>query len=218
MTASKPSIQWTVSEPFAENTFIVFRPDNPRCVLVDPGLEPEKYCRKIRELELQPEAVLITHGHSDHIAGIEPTLQQWPGIPVIVGRGDADKLTDPNKNLSAAFGLPLVCPAADRTVSDGDELTVADIPWRVYETPGHSIGHVVFVTGAGDATLVLGGDVLFQGGIGRTDFPDGSFEQLRDSIHGKLFCLPDETIVYPGHGPPTTIGHEKRTNPFVAIT
>jgi glyoxylase-like metal-dependent hydrolase (beta-lactamase superfamily II) len=134
---------------------------------------------------------------------------------LVIGAGDAEKLTNPNLNLSAAFGLALTSPPADNLVREGDRFAAAGIELEVLETPGHSIGHVVFVYKAEEPWQVLGGDVLFAGSIGRTDFPDGSFEELSAAIHGKLFPMPDDTIVLPGHGPSTTIGREKRTNPYV---
>ena len=123
-------------------------------------------------------------------------------------------LVDAEANLSAPFGLPVVSPAADRLVAEGDRLEPAGIPLEVFEIPGHSPGHIVFVHRARPA-IVFGGDVLFRGSVGRTDFPGGSSERLFDGIRAKLFTLPDDTVVYPGHGPVTTTGHEKRTNPFV---
>jgi glyoxylase-like metal-dependent hydrolase (beta-lactamase superfamily II) len=146
--------------------------------------------------------------------------QQFPHVPLIIGAGDADKLTDPMGNLSGLYGFALTSPEADLTVREGDRLSYGGVDLLVLETPGHSSGHVVFVfTPAGEAAespaIVFGGDVLFRGGVGRTDFPDGDAEQLVDSIHRKLFTLPDSTIVLPGHGPATNIGDERRHNPFV---
>jgi glyoxylase-like metal-dependent hydrolase (beta-lactamase superfamily II) len=132
----------------------------------------------------------------------------------VIGTGDAAMLTDADLNMSGLVGLPITSPPADRTVSEGDRLTLCGLDLEVFEIPGHSPGHVVFLL-RDEPFLVLGGDVLFRGSIGRTDFPGGSFEKLRNGIHAKLWPLPDNTVVYPGHGPVTTIGNEKRTNPFV---
>ena len=120
-------------------------------------------------------------------------------------------------NLSGAFGPPSISPPADRTVADGETLAVAGIEMEVRDLPGHSPGHVVYVIAATDPATVLGGDVLFRGSIGRVDFPGGSFAQLHAGIVAKLWPLPDDAVVYPGHGPTTTIGHEKRTNPYVKL-
>jgi glyoxylase-like metal-dependent hydrolase (beta-lactamase superfamily II) len=116
--------------------------------------------------------------------------------------------------LSAPFGLPVTSPPADRTVAEGDTVEVAGLQLEVRDIPGHSPGHVVFVYRSAPI-LVFGGDVLFRSGIGRTDFPGGSLEQLLTGIREKLFTLPDDTVVYPGHGPVTKVGYEKRTNPFL---
>jgi glyoxylase-like metal-dependent hydrolase (beta-lactamase superfamily II) len=211
----KPQFVTIVSAPFAENSYIASLPGRSDCLVIDPGLEPEKIAAHLKSAELRPAAILITHGHSDHIGGNEHLKQLWPDAPLFIGRGDAAKLTDPWLNLSAAFGVPLVSPPADVLLDDGQIFESAGFSLEVREIPGHSSGHVVFVWKAGSPWIVLGGDVLFAGSIGRTDFQDGSFEQLAEGIHQKLFTLPDDTVVLPGHGPPTTIGEEKRNNPFV---
>jgi glyoxylase-like metal-dependent hydrolase (beta-lactamase superfamily II) len=170
----------------------------------------------IDERELTPVAILLTHGHSDHIAGNAALRERWPSLPILIGREDAAKLTDPTGNLSAAFGLALVSPPADRRLDDGDVLELAGFSLTVIAIPGHSCGHVVFRTDDTSPRLVFGGDVLFLEGIGRTDFPDGDFAALAAGIRDGLYTLPDDTIVFPGHGDTTTVGHERRQNPFVA--
>jgi len=203
--------------PFDENTYIAYFEPREDCLVIDPGLDPEAILSVLEDVKRTPTAILCTHGHADHIAGNAALKQRWPQCPLIIGQGDAPKLTDPQLNLSAGFGLSLTSPAADRTVSEGDMLDLAGFQLAVREIPGHSSGHVVFVVRNLQPMRVLGGDVLFAGSVGRTDFPDGSFTVLKRSIHEKLFSLPDETIVLPGHGPPTSIGHEKQTNPFVGL-
>jgi glyoxylase-like metal-dependent hydrolase (beta-lactamase superfamily II) len=208
-------ISCIVSEPFSENTYLLWLSASNGCLVVDPGLEPSKIVDKLDQERLTPVAILNTHGHSDHIAGNAAMKSRWPDCPLIIGRNEADKLTDPFKNLSAMVGLRLVSPPADRTVEEGDRLSFAGMDFVVHETPGHSRGHVIFVWNSTDPWVVLGGDVLFRESIGRTDFPDGSFPELARSIKLTLFTMPDSTIVLPGHGPETTIGYEREHNPFV---
>ena len=215
MAEAEPKILSIVSRPFGENTFVAWREGRGDCLVIDPGLEPVLVIEAIESHQLAPAALLITHGHSDHIGGNAELKRRWPDCPIVVGTIDAEKLTDPNKNLSARFGKPITSPPADRLVNEGDTIDFAGYSLEVREIPGHSVGHVVFICRDLEPPLVFGGDVLFAGSVGRTDFPDGSFEQLAAGIREKLFTLPDETIVLSGHGPATTIGEEKRTNPFV---
>ena len=204
------------SMPFAENTYLVWADGSAEAVVVDPGFEPDAVLEALRERQLTPVAVLNTHGHVDHIAGNKAMKQYFPDAPLVIGRGDAAMLTDPALNLSGPFGFDIVSPPADRLVDEGESFTYAGLTFGVLEIPGHSPGHVVYVLDGPDPKMVLGGDVLFAGSIGRTDFPNGSQTQLVAGIRAKLWPLPDATRVYPGHGPVTTIGEEKSGNPFVA--
>ena len=204
-----------VSRPFDENSYVVWREGERSCLVFDPGFEPELIFNEIERNQLAPAAILNTHGHSDHIAGNAAMKERWADCPLVIGEHEIEKLSDPAQNLSALFGLALTSPAADRTVRDGEQYSVAGCEFLVREIPGHSSGHVVFISHDERPMVVFGGDVLFAGSIGRTDFPDGDFKVLANGIREKLYSLPDDTIVYPGHGEPTTIGREKRTNPFV---
>ena len=215
-----PEIQVTtvVSIPFEENSYILHMNDSSECAVIDPGLEPEEILAKLDGLRLSPVAILNTHGHSDHIAGNRAIKTRWPACPIIIGREEAPKLTDSQLNLSAPFGVPLTSPPADRMVDDGDTISVAGMDFLVRHIPGHSAGHVVYVYNDHQPPLVFAGDVIFAGSVGRTDFPDGDFDALAAGIRTKLFTLPDATILFPGHGPTTTVGREKRHNPFVRGT
>ncbi|HMP04258.1 MAG TPA: MBL fold metallo-hydrolase [Gemmatales bacterium] len=209
-------VQAIESMPFAENTYIAYLPGRQDCVVIDPGLEPDLILSFLAEAGLNVAAILNTHGHADHIGGNAALKEAYPDAPLIIGAGDAAMLTDPWENLSAVFGTPITSPPADRTLQEGEVLEMAGQRWQVLGIPGHSPGHIVFRDL--DRPVVFGGDVLFAGSVGRTDFPGGSFDQLAAGIRDKLFVLPDDVVVYPGHGPATTIGSEKRTNPFVGLT
>jgi hydroxyacylglutathione hydrolase len=212
---SPPIIKAVTSALFEENAYLVSLSGRDDGIIVDPGPEPDSILEEVDRLGWRPAAILNTHGHADHIAGNAAMKDRWPECPLIIGRDDASKLTDPVGNLSAGFGIGLVSPPADRTVGEGEALELAGVRWTVLETPGHSRGHVVFVARELSPMIVLGGDVLFAGSIGRSDFPDGDPAALVASIREKLFTLPDDTIVLPGHGPATTVGRERRSNPFV---
>jgi hydroxyacylglutathione hydrolase len=207
-------IHTIVSLPFEENTYIVWRAGSGDALVIDPGLEPELILEFLRERQLRVAAILNTHGHADHIGGNAALKDAFPEAPLLIGADEQHLLTDPQANLSAPFGMPVVSPPADQVVKEGELVEAAGIRLEVLEIPGHSPGHVVFVYRA-QPVIVFGGDVLFRGSVGRTDFPGGDGQLLFDGIRRKLFTLPPDTVVYPGHGPVTTTGHEKRTNPFV---
>jgi len=212
----KLQIHTVVSMPFAENTYVLWREGSKSSMVVDPGLEPQSILDFLEEQGLRVVVILNTHGHADHIAGNGAIKQVFPDAPLIIGERDAIMLTDAEANLSLLYGFAITSPGADQLVREGDRLSFAGIDMEVLDIPGHSPGHVVFVIRE-QPIVVLGGDVLFRGSIGRTDLPGGSFEQLASGIRAKLYTLPDNTVVYPGHGPVTTTGHEKRSNPFVSI-
>ncbi len=210
-----PQIATIVSQPFQQNSYVAWLEGRTDCIVIDPGFDPESIIALIEKRGLTPAALLITHGHSDHIAGNAALKERWPECPIVIGINEADKLINPARNLSAKFGAALRSPPADRMVDEGDTIEYAGFKLEVREIPGHSSGHIVFVWREHDRPIVFGGDVLFAGSIGRTDFPDGDFDRLAAGIRDKLFTLPDATVVLSGHGPATTVGEEKRTNPFV---
>jgi glyoxylase-like metal-dependent hydrolase (beta-lactamase superfamily II) len=208
------TIEAIESAPFAQLCYVAWLTGQTEALVVDPGFDTRTVIRLLEQHRLRPAAILITHGHVDHIAGNAAMKLAYPEAPLIVGRNETALLADPEANMSAPFGLPVTSPEADRLVGDGEQLEMAGFRFLVREVPGHSPGSVVYIAEQSDPPFVLGGDVLFAGSVGRTDF-GGDFPLLRDGIRSKLFILPDETRVYPGHGPATTIGAERRTNPFV---
>jgi len=204
-----------VSDLFSENCFVANLKGQTGAIVVDPGFSFDRILAYLAEKNLTPAALLNTHGHADHIGGNAAIKGQWPACPLIIGAGDAVKLIDPVQNLSRGHGIDIVSPAADRVVKEGETVSAAGFEFEVRETPGHSSGHVIFLWKEHEPWIVFGGDVLFQGSIGRFDLPDGDEQQLLASIREKLYVLPDETIVLPGHGGATSIGDEKRSNPYV---
>ncbi len=184
--------------------------EEPRSALViDPGDDAARIVRVINEDEFQLELIVNTHGHVDHIVANEE-LKAETSAQLCVHSADADMLTDPQKNLSFFVGSPVSSPAADRILAHGDILEVGKLRLEVIHTPGHSQGSICLL---GDGCIFTG-DLLFAGGIGRYDFPGSSYEKLMDSLK-KVMTLDDDLVVYPGHGPETTIGSERRTNPFL---
>ena len=215
MAQNQLIIKTVVSEMFEENAYIAHLDSRDDCVVFDPGFEPQPIIEYLQKQGLRLSAILNTHGHADHIAGNAAIKKAWPDAPLVIGVGDAPKLTDPMLNLSGTYGMGFVSPEADICLTGGDRYQAAGFDFEIRDAPGHSCGHVLFLWDAHQPTIVFGGDVLFRGSVGRTDFPDGSFEQLSHSIKTQLFELPVDTIVLPGHGPSTTVGEEKLHNPFV---
>lgn len=206
-----------VSRDFQENCYVVRRPERSDCVVVDPGLDPERIEKYLDNQQLTPAALLLTHGHADHIAGNTHLKRRWPQCPIVIGRADGPKLTDAVQNLSLPFGFEVLSPAADALLDEGDRYSAAGFDFRVLHIPGHSAGHIVYLLEGVEPPLAFVGDVIFSGSIGRTDFPGGDFDTLIAGIQQKLFQLPDETVLYSGHGPATTVGNEKRYNPFARL-
>ena len=215
MTSRELQVKTVVSMPFQENTYITHLEGQREAIVVDPGLEPAPIIEYLEQHDLTPAAILNTHGHSDHIAGNAALKERWPDCPLVIGTGDAPKLTDPAQNLSATFGVSLTSPKADVLVSDGQTYSAAGLDLQIREIPGHTVGHVIYLWSAQRPHVAFVGDVIFAGSIGRSDFPDGDFEALVRGIRQKIFTLPSDTRLYSGHGPMTTVGEERRYNPFV---
>ncbi|HYK11224.1 MAG TPA: MBL fold metallo-hydrolase [Gemmatimonadales bacterium] len=195
---------------FVENCYLVIDEAANQCAIIDPGEQSGLILHKLRAAAAKPVGIWLTHAHIDHVLGV-PEVATETGAPVYLHPADRE-LYDAVPEQASWFGLTADPPRPpDRALAAGERLTVGSLSFTVRHAPGHSPGHVVFV-GEG---AVFGGDVLFQGSIGRTDLPGGDFDTLIDSIERELLVLPDSTIVYTGHGPATTIGAERRTNPFL---
>jgi glyoxylase-like metal-dependent hydrolase (beta-lactamase superfamily II) len=207
-------IRTIVSLSFSENSYIVSLPNRHDAVVIDPGLDPQAILQALAQDNQSVAAILNTHGHADHIAGNGAIKQAFPTAPLVIGAADASFLTDPEANLSSSFGMPIASPPADRVVRQGDTISAAGIVFAVVDLPGHSPGHVAYLC-QGDPAIAFDGDVLFKRSIGRSDFPGGDGELLLRSIRERLLTLPPNTIIYPGHGPATTIGAEQESNPFL---
>lgn len=197
--------------PFASNCYIVGS-SSKHGIIIDPGAEARLILRTVTDLGLTIPLILVTHAHIDHIGALA-AVKESTGAKFAIHEAEAEaSLGMFSRVLSSmtggSFSQP---PKPDKLLKDGDTIDIDDLSFTVLHTPGHSPGGISLY-GHG---IIFSGDTLFNYGIGRTDFPGCSYEQLMDSIHNKLMTLPDETIVYPGHGPSTTIGEERRGNPFL---
>lgn len=185
------------------------------CWIVDAGYRPGPMIDYIRGAGLDLRQVVLTHGHLDHIAGLHAIRGVWPEVPILVHEGDREFLTNPDLNLSEHVEPeePIIAPPATGTLEHGQKLALGDITFEVRHTPGHSPGGISLYQP--EAAVVLVGDVLFAGGVGRTDFSTSDQAALMRSIETQLLSLPDPTRVLSGHGPATTIGQERKHNPFL---
>ncbi|WP_426451449.1 MBL fold metallo-hydrolase [Paenibacillus sp. S-38] len=197
--------------PLQTNAYLLTVPGENKGIVIDPGMNPQSLLKRVANLEI--EAILLTHAHFDHIGGVDE-LRKLKGCPVYLHDAEAEWLTNPKRNGSQNWpelGGPITTVPAEYALEEGMKLELLGLSFQVLHTPGHSPGSVSFLHG----NRLFGGDVLFKLSVGRTDLAGGSENELLHSIHGKLFKLPDDTIVYPGHGPKTSIGYEKEHNPYV---
>ncbi|ASB88378.1 MBL fold metallo-hydrolase [Bacillus sonorensis] len=198
--------------PIQTNAYILSN-DDGTCLIFDPGSEAGKLNAYIKEKGLTPLAVLLTHAHFDHIGAVDKVRKEW-NIPVYVHENEAEWLTDPSLNGSALLtGQQITAEKADRLIDEENELKIGSFKLQVLFTPGHSPGSVSYYVQ--EENMIISGDVLFKGSVGRTDLPGGNHDVLMDSIHKKLLSLPEETLVLSGHGPETDLMTEQEQNPFI---
>ncbi len=192
------------------NCYLVFSEETRETAVVDPGADPEQIIHLIEKKELRPSILINTHGHVDHV-GANKDIKEKFDIPLCIHASDSPMLDNIVATAMGFFLGAKKSPKPDRFLLDGDRIQVGKQFLNVVHTPGHSPGSVSL---AGDGFL-LTGDVLFCGGVGRTDLPGGSWRVLEESIRNKIYSFPDDTEVLPGHGPTTTVGQEKLSNPFI---
>lgn len=195
------------------NCYIVGCTKTKKALIIDPGFnkkaEAESIMKEVNKKDLQIRYIVDTHGHPDHTAG-NKIMKEAIDAPILIHEYDAPKLTDTKKNLSRMFGFNVASPPADKTLKEGDVIQVGEVRLKVLHTPGHSRGSISLL----GQDAVFTGDTLFAGSIGRYDFPDSSSKEIVRSLK-RLSMLPDHFRMYPGHGPTSTIGEEKRHNPFL---
>ncbi|MHC1717042.1 MAG: MBL fold metallo-hydrolase [Acidaminococcaceae bacterium] len=192
------------------NCYLVINEEQKTGVVIDPGGDADQILEKIRQKGIAIEAIFLTHGHSDHIMAVDE-VREATGAKVYIAEADADMLTKASSNLSVYMGAGREFKATDEFLVDGEAITAAGLKFQVIATPGHTKGGVCLVCG----DTVFCGDTIFSESIGRTDLPGGSYSQILHSIKTKIMVLPDEMKLLPGHGPATTIGWERRRNPFL---
>ena len=192
------------------NCYIVYDEETKECAVIDPGAEAEKIIRLIHQKELKPIMIINTHGHVDHVGANKDLIDEY-GVPLLIHSADSPML-DKVEQMELSFFLGAKnSPPADKFLVEGEKVDIGSIQLEIIHTPGHSPGSVSLL---GNGVL-FSGDTLFWGGVGRTDLPGGSWNELVRSIKEKILTLPKETLVLPGHGPQTTVDKEKRSNPFI---
>ncbi|NLY71228.1 MAG: MBL fold metallo-hydrolase [Clostridiales bacterium] len=204
-------IKQFITGPLQVNCYLVIDDNTNKAFIVDPGGKDKKLLNYIEENKIDVEYIILTHGHGDHICGIEFFKEALPDAKIVANEDERELLNNPRQNHSILTCGKAISVDVDKYVSDGDRLKVGDLELACISTPGHTPGGMcIYVDGA-----LFSGDTLFAQSIGRTDFPYSSFDSLKESIQGKLYTLPEDTKVYPGHMGSTTIGFEKEYNPFV---
>ena len=210
MTSSKLQVEPLVVGPLFSNCYIVWDKSVKQGAIIDPGDDADNILKVVKELGIKIKYILATHGHFDHVGAVAP-LRRELKAEFLAHKDDFFFIED-GENAARRWNIEIEQPPKpDRFIEDGEKIKVGNFELEVLHTPGHSPGGISFLYDR----MLFAGDTLFQGSIGRTDFRNGSLEDLAKSIKTRLYTLPDDTIVYTGHGPVTTIGDEKRYNAFV---
>ncbi len=209
--SSPPLVVQIPTGPIGTNCYVYGDPDTRRGWIIDPGDDAAAIADVVAQHGLVVEAILITHAHWDHVGAVR-ALREATGAPFLAPEGEVQDLRQAAVRAQLAFGYSIdQPPEPDRLLRDGDVLQAGNLTLRVYHAPGHTPGHVILV---GDG-LAFVGDVVFAGSVGRTDLPGGDWETLQRTLRERILVLPDDTVLYPGHGPSTTVGRERISNPFL---
>lgn len=198
--------------PLQANCYLLYDKEGGEAVIIDPGYNGKEFIEILKKKNLKLKYIILTHGHGDHIGGVAELLSTFK-TELLIHKDDEEMLTDKIKSGTVMIGYPDVNVSATVFIKDGDEFLLGNEKLTVIHTPGHTKGGVSILIG----NKLFVGDTLFFGSIGRTDFPGGSFDELKNSIQNKLFTLSEDVIVYPGHGGATTIKREKNSNPYVGL-
>ena len=204
-------VEQLVLGPVSTNCYFALNQETKELLIIDPADQPERIFQKVAQMEGTPVAVLLTHGHFDHISAAEAVRDTYD-IPVYACPLETEMLWEPSVNMTQYYGRP-VSMKADKMPSDLEVFEAAGFKVQMIFTPGHTKGSCCYYFK--DEDVLFSGDTLFHGSVGRTDFPGGSSAQIVESLHRLVDALPEDTVVYPGHDTSTTIGYEKRYNPFV---
>lgn len=203
--------QYVVSGGYASNCYIIGCEETKEAAVIDPGGDGQNILAIVKELGVNVKYIINTHGHLDHISA-NRVVKEGTEAQILIHKEDASMLTDAKRNMSAFMGDKIAGPAADRELEEGDEIEIGTtIKLKVLHTPGHTRGGICLLADS----IIFTGDTLFAGSIGRTDFPGGSYETIIQSIKDKILTLDDSVEVYTGHGPKSTVGSERMTNPFL---